>query len=482
MPNPSERARLVEQPGATRWSLRRRVIWLTVSVTAVAWVLGAIAIALVQNRISENLFDQRLKDIAGALLTFADHEISELQEAGGDVVHFEGAATLGLRYKYQIWSNDGQLLLISVDTPRQPFVPQTGNGFTNTEIGGVPMRILVLPTPDGRKRLEVAEPLSARSAPPNPELYTLAIPMALTLLLLIGAGSFMARHVTRALSDSAGEVTQRGPDDLRALVVTDPPAELVPILAAINVLFRRIESAIASERRFVSAAAHELRSPLAAIKLQAQVALLTKDEADRRNSLNYLIQAIDSASHMIDQLLTMSRIDGMVALQSQKSLLQLDSIAAHLIDEMRPLAARREQTIEDRLEAADIDGLEFGVAVLLRNLIDNASRYSPRGRRILVSTGTDAAGTPFMQVDDEGPGIPPEERQRVFERFTRLANETNADGCGIGLSIVQAVVELHRARVELTESPMGGLRVHVCFPPSLLGEDVGSISLQLADA
>ena len=289
----------------------------------------------------------------------------------------------------------------------------------------------------------------------------------MTLLLLIGAGSFMARHVTRALSDSAGEVTQRGPDDLRALVVTDPPAELVPILAAINVLFRRIENAIASERRFVSAAAHELRSPLAAIKLQAQVALLTKDEADRRNSLNYLIQAIDSASHMIDQLLTMSRIDGMVALQSQKSLLQLDSIAAHLIDEMRPLAARREQTIEDRLEAADIDGLEFGVAVLLRNLI---------------GTGTDAAGTPFMQVDDEGPGIPPEERQRVFERFTRLANETNADGCGIGLSIVQAVVELHRARVELTESPMGGLRVHVCFPPSLLGEDVGSISLQLADA
>jgi signal transduction histidine kinase len=329
------------------------------------------------------------------------------------------------------------------------------------------MRVVVVPTPEGHKLLEVAEPLRARQANwYQSNLMLLAIPLGLSLVFLIAFGTFLAGRATRSLVDAAGQVTQRTPADLRSLHVGNAPDELVPILEAINALFARIENSLNNERRFTSSAAHELRSPLAAIKLQAQVAMLTTTDVDRNQALRYLMTAIDSASHMIDQLLTMSRVDGLIALKKQASLLQLDSVASHLIDEMRPLLARRGQGLEDRLDAADIEGHEFGVAVLLRNLIDNASRYSQDGKIIRVTTGTHDDGCPFLCVDDQGPGIPPEERQRVFERFTRLTNETGADGCGIGLSIVRAVVDLHHARVSLDASDLGGLRVCVAFPPA----------------
>lgn len=467
-------AKTTEVAGATNpgtWSLRRRVLILTLVVTALGWVLGGLAITIVQKQVSETLFDQRLKDIASALVTFADHEISELQEAGADVVHLEGADTLGVRYKYQVWAADGQLLLISINTPRAPFVAQKTPGYYNETIAGEPMRVVVMPTADGHKILEVAEPLSARHLSWNqPHLPMLAVPLVLSLALLFAVGSFLANRTTRSLVEAATQVTQRTPADLRPLAVSHAPAELAPIVDATNALFARIQAGIANERRFTSSAAHELRSPLAAIKLQAQIAILSSTDTDRREALRFLMSAIDAASHMIDQLLTLSRVDGLIALKSQMTPLQLDSVGSHVIDEMRPLVARRNQTLEERLDAADIDGLEFGIAVLLRNLIDNASRYSHEGKTIRVTSGTEDDGSPFLCVDDQGPGIPPEERQRVFERFTRLSNETNADGCGIGLSIVQAVVELHHARISLDQSDLGGLRICVHFPPSVLAD------------
>jgi len=448
------------EPGS--WSLRQRVLLVTVSVTAAAWLAGGAAMFLVARHVSDSLFDQRLRDIASAVLTFADHEISELQASGGDIVHLEGARTLGVRYRYQIWSQDGELLLVSVGTGRAPFVPTGNPGYSDQVIDGVPMRVIVLPSDDGSKLLEVAEPLSARSAGVDPGLALLMLPLALSLAVLIGVGAWLIRRATRALGESAQEVRERSPDDLRPLVISEPPDELTPIIAAINSLFARIENALSAERKFTSAAAHELRTPLAAIKIQAQVALLTRNDQERRLALERLMLSIDGAAHMIDQLLTMSRIDGLMALRAQATRLQLDSVAAHIIDEMRPIAARRNQTLEEGLAAADIEGLEFGIAVLLRNLIDNAIRYSPTGGRIRVCTGTEA-GRCFASVEDTGPGIAPDQRKRVFERFFRLPNDTGADGCGIGLSVVQAVVDMHHAQIELDRSDLGGLRATVRF-------------------
>jgi signal transduction histidine kinase len=464
------------------WSLRRRVLLLTAAVTAMAWLVGGTAMFMVSRQVSDSLFDQRLRDIASTVLTFADHEVSEVRAGGAEIVHFEGALTIGARYHYQIWSSDGELLLVSVDTVGIPFVPLDKRGFSTVEIEGMPMRVIVMPSDDGSKLLEVAEPLAARAAGIDPGFGYLAIPLLLSLALLVGLSTWLVRRATWALGESARQVTQRSPNDLRPLAVADPPQELTPIVAAINSLFARIENALATERRFTSAAAHELRTPLAAIKIQAQVALLTRTDSDRRQALERLMLSIDGAAHMIDQLLTMSRLDGLIALRAQAVRLQLDAVSAHVIDEMRPLAARRQQSIVEELAAADIEGLEFGVAVLLRNLIDNAVRYGPTGGTIRVSTGMEQ-GLCFVRVDDAGPGIAPEQRQRVFERFYRLPSNSMVEGCGIGLSIVQTVSELHHARIELDRSGLGGLRVTVLFPPAseapgkrigLAGADAGS--------
>jgi two-component system OmpR family sensor kinase/two-component system sensor histidine kinase QseC len=453
----------VEAPAGRPWSLRRRVLLLTAAVTAMAWLVGGTAMFMVSRHVSDSLFDQRLRDIASTVLTFAEHEVNEVRAGGAEIVHFEGALTIGARYHYQIWSPDGELLLVSVDTVGIPFVPLSQRGLSTVEIEGVPMRVIVMSSDNGSQLLEVAEPLAARAAGIDPGFGFLLVPLVLSLALLVGVSTWLVRRATWALGESARQVTQRSPDDLRPLAVADPPQELTPIVAAINSLFARIENALAAERHFTSAAAHELRTPLAAIKIQAQVALLTRTDTDRRQALERLMLSVDGAAHMIDQLLTMSRLDGLIALRAQAVRLQLDAVSAHVIDEMRPLAARRQQSIHEALAAADIEGLEFGVAVLLRNLIDNAARYGPNGGAIRVSTGMERESC-FVRVEDSGPGIAPEQRQRVFERFYRLPSNAMVEGCGIGLSIVQTVAELHHARIELDRSSLGGLRVTVLFP------------------
>jgi len=234
-----------------------------------------------------------------------------------------------------------------------------------------------------------------------------------------------------------------------------------PLVKEINALFRRFSLALETERRFTSAAAHELRTPLAAVKVHAQVAQLTRTAAERKQALGHLVLAIDRAAHMVDQLLTLSRVDGMVALHTGAAALRLDVIAGHVIDEVHPLLGRRGQRIDDDLSPCEIEGVEFGIASLLRNLIDNAMRYGPAGREIRV-TVRPQDGHGLAIVEDAGPGIPEEERERVFDRFYRLYSDS--DGCGIGLSIVRAVAEVHHARIDLGRSELGGLLVRVAFP------------------
>jgi signal transduction histidine kinase len=136
-------------------------------------------------------------------------------------------------------------------------------------------------------------------------------------------------------------------------------------------------------------------------------------------------------------------------------------IAGHVIDEVRPLLDRRQQRIAASLSACEIAGMEFGVASLLRNLVDNAMRYGPPASEIRVTVRAED-GHGLAIVEDAGPGIPAEERDRVFERFYRIYNE--GDGCGIGLSIVRTVAEVHQAHIDLDRSELGGLRVRVAFP------------------
>jgi len=283
----------------------------------------------------------------------------------------------------------------------------------------------------------------------------------LSLTALLAVGAWMINRATLSLRDSAHQLTERSPDDLRPIEVASPPREVRPLLDQINALFLRFAQALERERRFTFSAAHELRTPLAAVKVHAQVAQLTRTAGERREALEKLLLSIDRASHMVDQLLTLSRVEGMVALREAAAKLRLDIIAAHVIEDVRPLLARRGQRIDAHLAPCEIEGMEFGVASLLRNLVDNSMRYAPDGSPIRVTVRPEGEQAVAI-VEDAGPGIPKEERARVFERFYRLYSDE--DGCGIGLSIVRTVAQVHRATVDMDQSDLGGLCVKVAFP------------------
>lgn len=308
--------------------------------------------------------------------------------------------------------------------------------------------------------------LALRPVGKHDTLAYLVIALALSQAILVGLGARRLRQASRALDEAAQQLRRRSPGDLQPLTLTQPATELMPLVVAVNGLLERIDHALASERSFTCVAAHELRTPLAAIRMQAQVALRTHAEHDRRQALERLLLSIDTTAHLIDQLLTMSRLDGLRALPTQAVGVQLDAIAAELIDDMRPIAAQRNQLIVDELAAARIEGLEFAIAALLRNLIDNALRYSPCGGTIRVRIGIEGSEC-VATIEDAGPGIAPEQHLRVFERFYRLPGTAHIDGCGIGLTIVQSVLEIHRARIALDRSELGGLRACVRFPAAL---------------
>jgi signal transduction histidine kinase len=454
----------VAPAGSTAWSLRRRLLLLTALATLAAWVAGGSTTYFVSNRQSEVLSDHQMSAVARAVLTLSDHEIDEIRLAGGGVIHLDEDPALERQYRYQVWlPQPPKLLLTNGDAKAWPIAPFDQDGYVTRDIDGEAARTAVVWSEDRNKLIAIAQPLRLRESFPKTAHLTLFVLFLVSLSVLLAIDAWMIRQATRSLQDSAAQLKQRSPDDLRPIEVHSPPDEVLPLVSAINALFRRFQQTLENERRFTAAAAHELRTPLAAVKVHAQVAQLTRTVAERKDALARLLVAIDRAARMIDQLLTLSRLEGQQALGAKAAALRLDLVAAHVIDELRPLLERRGQRIDARLSPCAIIGMEFGVASLLRNLIDNALRFAPPDSSIRVSVGP-GDGRCVACVEDAGPGIPDAERERVFERFHRLSNDS--DGCGIGLSIVRAVAEAHQARIDLGRSDLGGLRITITFPAS----------------
>jgi two-component system sensor histidine kinase QseC len=238
---------------------------------------------------------------------------------------------------------------------------------------------------------------------------------------------------------------------------------MVPLVDALNGLFDRIARMVESERRFTADAAHELRTPIAAIRAQAQVALGESDQAQRRHALEATLEGCDRATRLVEQLLTLSRLEA-GAVPAAPAQLDLADLARRVVSEAAPQAIRRRQAIEMQgREPCLIPGDAILLAVLVRNLIDNAIRYSPPGARVNVSVAG-GAGAVVLRVEDSGPGMTSEEIARLGERFFRVLG-TGQGGSGLGWSIVRRIAALHRATVEVRRSgEAGGLAVEIGFP------------------
>jgi two-component system OmpR family sensor kinase/two-component system sensor histidine kinase QseC len=232
----------------------------------------------------------------------------------------------------------------------------------------------------------------------------------------------------------------------------------------LNGLLQRLDEAFATQRSFIADAAHELRSPLTAVRLQLQLLDRAPDEHARREARAALGDAVERAVHLVSQLLTLARHEPQDARARELEVLSLAEPAAEAVADTHALAVSRgvELSLAPVTGTARVRGDHEALRILVRNLVDNAVRYTPAGGHVQVRIA--AEGGVVLQVDDTGPGIPLPERERAFDRFHRRA-ATAEEGCGLGLAIVQAIAQRHRASVSLADAPAGGLRVMVRFPP-----------------
>jgi two-component system OmpR family sensor kinase len=245
------------------------------------------------------------------------------------------------------------------------------------------------------------------------------------------------------------------------------PLELQPLAASLNALLARLDEALAAQRRFTADAAHELRTPLAALALQAEHAERASDAAGRAAAMADLKSGVARAARLVEQLLTMARLEP-EALSRNFSRVDLVALANDAIVARAPIAeARRIDLGRTESAAVPVYGDPASLATLIANLLDNALRYTPEGGRVDVAVADDA-GQAILSVIDTGPGIPIAARERVFERFHREippGDETHAAGGGLGLSIVRRIAEAHGASISLGDGPNGnGLAVRVRFP------------------
>ena len=263
-------------------------------------------------------------------------------------------------------------------------------------------------------------------------------------------------------------IRRRRPTDLSPVAPGSVPEEVRPLIVAFNDMMVRLEENLQAQQRFIADAAHQMRTPLTGLKMQADLALHETDPVQLRESLTRIAESTDRAAHLINQLLSLARAEASFEKLYTVEPVSLDAVVREVALELYPRAQVKQ--IDLGVEAGDTELVIEGNPVLLRemvkNLVDNAVKYTPYGGR--VTARTRFAGSPILEVEHTGPGIPDVDRERVFERFYRVLG-SGVDGSGLGLPIVREIAELHRATVTLDANPAGqGTLARVVFPRSNL--------------
>lgn len=445
----------------TRWfSLRRRLLSLLLGGVAVAWVITIIFSFLDARHEIDDLFDAQLVNSAQTLMALTRHELDEghldgqIEDIAGEGHKYER------RLRFQIRNEQGQLVLRSNLTP--PEVSTAITGFSETHDADGSWHHFGMWNQDHNLHVQVSENSHARNELVQHITFRLLFP-ALFGLPLIGLWVWLAtQRGLSTLNDIASQIASRDPQQLASITPATAPEELRPMLDALNALFQRVETTLQAERRFTADAAHELRTPLAALQAQLQVAQRARNDEEREHSLNQLQGGLHRAAHLIEQMLQLARLDpesGLPAAQPVNLASLAESVCAELGN------AIFEKHLDFELNAtpdSEVTGQPEWLRVLIRNLVDNAIRYSPTGGQIRVSLKRMENACQLL-VSDNGPGIPPAEYEQVLRRFHRL-NHGIQGGCGLGLSIVSRIAELHGAQLALEAAAEGGLAVKVTFP------------------
>ncbi|MCX7164075.1 MAG: ATP-binding protein [Rhodocyclales bacterium] len=360
------------------------------------------------------------------------------------------------RLRYQIWNGVDHLLLKSANAPATVMTGQDGFSETTDSQGQI-WRHYAVWDMHHDFRIVVSEAHDLRNSLVRRIALRLVSPLALGLPLLIFLLWLAIGRGLVPLGTLAREMADRQPDNLVPLDAASAPEEVRPMVLALNELLQRMNHTLDNERRFTANAAHELRTPLAAIQAHLHAARAADGEAERMHAMDQLQRSVERGIRLLGQLLTLARLDPEQALPDAQPV-SLGEVAQTACAELAPLALQREQVMELDVEPGlpPLLGNADMLSMLIGNLVDNAIRYTQRGGHIGVSIRREAAGL-VVEVSDDGPGIPEAQRERVFERFYRIAGHEKP-GSGLGLAICRRVAELHDARIAITGGP-GGLGV-----------------------
>jgi two-component system, OmpR family, sensor histidine kinase QseC len=437
-------------------SLRLQLIGWLLFVLLLAWCATLAVSYQDARRELDSLLDAHLALSASLLVAQSEHEVDEIE-----VEHAPELERYGRQVAFQIWAAGDELVLRSSQSPRQRLSAEE-NGFSDSLADGTRWRVFSTWDANHQMLIQVGEEATTRADIVaaigrnllRPLLLALPI-LALVIWLVIGRG-------LRSLAALGRQVSLREPSNLTALDLTKAPREVVPLVKSLNRLFERVAASIEHERRFTADAAHELRTPIAALRAQAEVARGATTDAERSHALTQVIHACDRAARLMQQLLTLARTDpAQFAMQRVRCDLALR--AKQVIAELAPATIVQHTEISlDSVGTTWVAGDPDLLRLLLRNLLDNAVCHG--GGPISVSIRGAAQEAVQLTVQDHGEGVPIPERERLGERFFRPT--TSAQGSGLGLSIVLRIAALHGASVHFGETAGGrGLRVMLCFPP-----------------
>ncbi|MBV4473274.1 ATP-binding protein [Pseudomonas botevensis] len=357
------------------------------------------------------------------------------------------------RLTFQVWRNDGQLLVRSAEAPLLDQPPATLGSHDLMENGRDWCAFLLKDTQQGLliwvgERDDIRQDLIQRIVGHTLWPSLIGVPLLATLIwLTIGWG-------LQPLRVMAQSIRGRDTDTLKPLHLSPLPNDLEPMQTALNRLLQQIDDLLARERRFIADAAHELRTPLAILRIHAQNAQLATSAQQQAEALEFLVSAVDRATRIASQLLTMARIEPRLA-AAEKTRVELTALVREELAELTPLAlAKNVDLILDSDQHCPVETDPVALAIALQNLVTNALNFAPPGSEVRVQVAPHPCGAACISVEDAGPGIDEQDYARLFERFY---SQGHANGAGLGLAIVQMIVNKLGSTLQLYNRPQGGL-------------------------
>jgi two-component system, OmpR family, sensor histidine kinase QseC len=450
-------------------SLRWRIV-VTLFAILVTMVTAWTAYSVWDSRQERSrLYDKYLRADAEFALRALPKQLLVSGNGGG--FRLEGESLLSgpsMSFNMQAWSADGRLLMATPNSPRQRFTSSDVNGFTIVHIGDERWRVYALWDDDHTVQVLVGQSQAWGGVP---FFYALinAYKALIMFVLLAPLTFWVVTWSLKPLQRVREDMLLRNSSDLHDIDTRPVASELRPLVSSFNTLMQRLRNARQSEQRFFTDASHELRTPLAALRLQAQVALRERDSVLREAALNKLVGGIDRTTRMAEQLLDFAKADSHDFSLQGKVMVDISTLMSETLQLLSWDITAKQIHIETCIKPCELVGHPLLLGIALRNIVDNAIRYSPLGSTIKIDVAADTSSSEeiSISVSDQGSGIPAAERVKVTERFYRILGTTAmaTTGSGLGLSIVERVCVLHAGRLMLSDADaLPGLKATLVFP------------------